>query len=118
MANFQNFFHKKEFHLSAQEKVNLSALSGIAKAKNGRISMVTTAQGVRGLAVVREAALESNEIVRKDVISNVMTGRNKRIKEIYKWLGTVNLDDHIKPRTPPKKPIIKAVKEFITGEES
>lgn len=117
MGSFKDFFHdKKGFYLSEQEKINLQALSNFCAKENTRVAMITRSDGARGLAVVYEDRIGASDFNASDILSPIMEGKNKRIKEIHAWLGTIYMQDFFPVKK--KKGILKQVKEKIIGENN
>lgn len=122
MTSFKDFFlDKKSFYITPEETINLRVLSTLARQKNGVISIITNQAGSSGLAVVKAKALEEGKVGNGDLLSNVMTGKNSRIKQIYKWLGTIDHVKHFEPletkeklsRPKPKFPLIRKIADKV-----
>jgi hypothetical protein len=130
MGSFKDFYHtnSKHFYLSEQEKVNIQSLANMSEGSDRIIAILTRPDGRKGLAVVKKSALVDGKLGEGDILSGIMDGNSKRIKEIFKWLETIDIKARFPfvelakketvKREKPKKSILRAIKETIIGSES
>ena len=128
MSQFKDFFHEKEkahskHWLTDQEKVNLQALSNhLYNNSGGEVAILTGNNGRTGIAIVRKRALETGKIMAEDILSPVMEGEKRRMKEIFKWLEKNPLAESFKAKkyenisVKPKNKLLKKVSDAIAGE--
>lgn len=114
MGSFKNFFDKDKFYFDEQEKMNLQTLSNMSQGKDRKVVMITLPTGERGICVIRADAEDKENFSADDIISGVMVGKNKRIKEIYMWLSKNDLHEkfpfvELAKKPKAKRPVIRKV---------